>query len=1102
MRCVMCAWGERRIARRAPLHYPLLSVRAASAASLKRGGRWALGAWCVLLLLLLALGSARAAPPWPVGEEIRSFELQGAVGEAPADIADRLGVQVGAVFTEALGRAMLERAADPRRVRSLELLARPVEGGVHLDIVLRPRWVLAALEFEGDWPLSEGELVRALELEAGKPLDHVDLLRVAPVLERLLARRGWRMARVAPPRVLPDDEGQRVTLKLSVEAGARVRLGHARLKGRLPPELGGLERLGPGFRPGAVVDLDRLEDALERVLQQLRSLRYFDAVLAPIEVSSPRMSEGGDPVVDLVVPLDAGPATSIRIDGQRRVARSRLLEDAALLEELGTGEPALVEVVERMRARYERLGYPEAEVRYRILRRRDAPAQLVHFRIEEGRPTRVVRLSFPGAVALEEDRLRAQVLETLERFVAPATARTGFDPEVIDAAVRGGDISKPRHRPSTRPPDAETVYVPRAYRAAADVVADAYRSEGYLQVTVGAPKVELREPGLVEVSYPVDEGALWRVDAVGFSGHGALPAQALLAVVEEHLPLGERPPLTFDALEEARRRLVERYRDTGYAFVRVRDRLRAGRGLGDAPVEIACRRDQDGQRRSECAVEVQFDIETGPRVRVGRIEIRGHERTDLAVIRGQLGFREGEVLRQGELRTSRDDLVSLGIFARVDVHMRDEDVVADTKDVLVELVESDPWSMELGVGVSTEEGLRIFASFGDRNLFGNALRTRANAKVNLWAEPLLTLYEESLQQQILEFYRPFGLLEGEPLLLLEYELGVGLSYPRAHWLPRGLSLGLDFGAVQDYDPAFAEENQRLTLTGVYEGFRPWLFGRARPMRVRLQVDLDTAELLCNDAVEAREDLCSSGSTATAPGGRTEGRTLYLSFGLRSRLDLRDDPLDPKSGTYFEIEGQYAAGLDAESPHYVRVEGRMVGNASAGDRLRFQGTLGAARLLPLTGGVEIPLNRRLYAGGRSTIRGYPENTLLPRDVALDAFGLPRSDISSGGLFSYALKLEASILVVAPVSLAAFFDAGDLFRWGDATGECPIEGVNLLVSRCRLPDGELVTRPLAMGTGFGLRVATPIGPLAVDMAFPVARRDPAVDDWTLHFSVGAF
>jgi translocation and assembly module TamA len=114
--------------------------------------------------------------------------------------------------------------------------------------------------------------------------------------------------------------------------------------------------------------------------------------------------------------------------------------------------------------------------------------------------------------------------------------------------------------------------------------------------------------------------------------------------------------------------------------------------------------------------------------------------------------------------------------------------------------------------------------------------------------------------------------------------------------------------------------------------------------------------------------------------------------------------------------------------------------------------------------ELPSNLRFFAGGDSSIRGYDFESLGPEDDAGDVVGGEALIIGS---------VEFDYLFTSNWSGALFVDAGNAFN-----------------------DDQI---DLNVGAGFGVRWQSPIGPIRVDIGFPVD--DPDADDtWRLHFSLG--
>ncbi|WP_147077232.1 autotransporter assembly complex protein TamA [Methylobacterium haplocladii] len=104
--------------------------------------------------------------------------------------------------------------------------------------------------------------------------------------------------------------------------------------------------------------------------------------------------------------------------------------------------------------------------------------------------------------------------------------------------------------------------------------------------------------------------------------------------------------------------------------------------------------------------------------------------------------------------------------------------------------------------------------------------------------------------------------------------------------------------------------------------------------------------------------------------------------------------------------------------------------------------------------EIPDNFRFFAGGGGSVRGFAFRTLGPRGP----FNLP-----IGGRSLLEMSLEARIKVTDTIGIVPFFDAGTAFA-------------------SSLPDFD---ERIRKAVGLGLRYYTGIGPIRVDLAFPLDR-----------------
>jgi outer membrane protein assembly factor BamA len=180
---------------------------------------------------------------------------------------------------------------------------------------------------------------------------------------------------------------------------------------------------------------------------------------------------------------------------------------------------------------------------------------------------------------------------------------------------------------------------------------------------------------------------------------------------------------------------------------------------------------------------------------------------------------------------------------------------------------------------------------------------------------------------------------------------------------------------------------------------------------------------------------------------------------------------------------------------MRFGGRVAGYIRFTDKgLALALSLAAGLNVQLTDGSKTYPDRLFYLGGFDTIRGFLSDSVIPQDVA-DTIravkeGQPAQhptidDVAvRGGDFSINPRAELRIPLTDTFQLAAFLDAGNL--WVDPWAIKQFE--------------------LLYAVSAGLRVNTPIGPLAFDYGFNLdgaTRKTKLNEDiGALHFSIGLF
>jgi len=400
-----------------------------------------------------------------------------------------------------------------------------------------------------------------------------------------------------------------------------------------------------------------------------------------------------------------------------------------------------------------------------------------------------------------------------------------------------------------------------------------------------------------------------------------------------------------------------------------------------------------------------YVFESGPRAKFNGVEIEGAEQTDDGFLRKLKTWEDGELFDRARLIAYRDRLAKTGLFSTIEVA---PGVVEEggVAPVRVKIAERKRRTIGAGVSYSTSEGPggRLFLEY--RNLFHRGERARAEI-------------EGSAIRQAVTFDvdKP---LPGFP----------GTAYG-------------NFAFTNETTDAYTARS--LELSGGLA--KKWIDDK---FETRAGVALETSK------VEPELALTST---------VREERNYFVSVPLAATWNTEDDPLSLSKGARASLFAIPYFGSD----QFTRLEavGRTRINFGADDRF----TLAARVRIAATAGqalTSLPVNKRVFAGGGSSVRGYDYQSVGP----LDANGVP-----IGGRSAVEGAIEARARVMKRLQLAAFADAGAVYS-------------------ASFPD---FTGDYLVGAGLGLRYLSTIGPIRLDAAIPLEKR--ATDrDFQIYISLG--
>jgi len=496
-------------------------------------------------------------------------------------------------------------------------------------------------------------------------------------------------------------------------------------------------------------------------------------------------------------------------------------------------------------------------------------------------------------------------------------------------------------------------------------------------------------------------------------------------------------------------------------------------------------------RKSDKEEEVILEIKLGPVYRIGSYDIRpvasGGSLPTIDIPLKTLGLKLGERAKS-ELITDADNLLlaALGKQGYPLARIVDRRIVVDHKARTLSATISVETGPHARFGQTVTEGLKDV---------DQALVTRNVTWVR--GAP----FDSSLLEDLRSKLRQTGLFTSVLVRHAEKvddrgEMDVTISVKeRKH---RSIGAGASFSTTEGpLGKLFWEhrnlwgQGERLNLRGELGQIRQGAFGDLRLTDVGAR-DQD----LVFDARATREKPDEFTSIETAATARLERRFAkfysgsaglgfdrsnvdengidrnftFLTFPLSLNRDTSDDLLDASTGGRTSLNFTPNIGIVGTSVSFYA--------AQLFDTVYFP--LMAEKKLVLAGWgrigtifgeptLNIPANKRLYAGGPGSVRGYARHGIGPLDVENDPIG---------GRSSTEVGIELRWRVYGPFGVVSFLEGGGVY---DST----------------MPDWG---RHLQWGAGAGARYLTKIGPLRLDVAVPLNRRNSVDDAFQILVSLG--
>jgi outer membrane protein insertion porin family len=1038
-------------------------------------------------------------------------------------------VKPGDRFSTARARRALAEVLESGGFARGRVAAREDGEGVSFEIQVVPRRLVGRLQVDVHGAgMERDEVLRDTDLTEGGEIVGADLDMTKARVQRNFALHGYPTAR-ADITVRPLDGG-RVLVLVDVAPGPPrlVAARHFYVSDAKPAALLRIAN-GYGIHRGDRADEPALERADTALEQALKARGWHRAVVSHDLARPSGGAPGGG--VALRVRIDAGPVFVARFEGNEHYDSDVLTGVLALPTE---SDRSLSHLVDKVRLFYQKRGFFDVEVQ--VETRGEERVQLEVFHVTEHERVRVTGRSYPclkldtvknldaggprspSDVGNEIDSYLDEELPGTDLLVSPS-------PAGVDATIGGAGVSSSGIRAVPLDLSPHSVYITDTYARAVEHLRELYRSEGFLHAEVGPVQVlrarcdpaspagscvpmhsrgssddvcaydasglpaplPPRDSSLtcrpdpargvacaagIQIVIPIRLGPRTWLWDVAFTGVKSVSETAVADAA--HVPLGEA--VNTAKLEDARRRIVDWYKELGYYYV---------------DVKYALEPSPDNTR-----ARVRFDVTEGDQVIVRDIILRGLEHTHEGVVRRRIALEVEAPYRTSDVRTTQERIATLGVFASVTVSLAEPYVPQARKDVIIEVVERDPQYVEIRPGFSTGEGVRGAFEYGHRNVLGDAWAITVHLQASYLPDFLI------LDPQVAMNYGPLPtsdrIATRNTLTMSWPEMGLGPTV-RAQ---------LDAVYVRDLERDFTLFKASVLGTLIW---RP-----VREVQVRAGPDYEHNDVFLFQAKDIATYLAeNAGNADLARLLRVpDGDSNVVAGSVVLTWDRRDTAFNAHRGTYL------AASAEQVNSYPVR------GTANAAEQYEghfFRLTQTLAAYVPLSRTVTLAAELRLgeivnvikcrlpflsgatpnsyctypdrlfFMGGYDSMRGWLQDTFIPQEyadqIAADAYK-SNSDPTKftaaniplrGGNLMVNPRLELRFPIRLPLEGALFGDVGNL--WTDPN--------------------DFLARPFVLRAdiGAGLRVDTPVGPLVIDYGVNVTRRSYE-DFGAFHFAIGLF
>lgn len=420
-------------------------------------------------------------------------------------------------------------------------------------------------------------------------------------------------------------------------------------------------------------------ETIRKDIQRIYDLGHFEDV----KVDAEDYRNG----VRITYLLDEIPAIrDFSFVGIKEGKESDILEKVSISRGATYNKTLIVDAVEKIKELYQDKGFCLTKVVPKTKMIKDKNQVDVVFHIKEGKKFGIEEIRFKGNKAFKDKELLKNI-ETKEKGLFSWLTQTG-------------------------------IYKKESLKTDLLRIEMFYRDHGYLKAAVGEPIVDIREKEeKVYITIPVEEGPQYKVSKISFSGDETFTDSEL----RRSLKLKEGEVFSLSELREDITHVSQMYSAKGFAYA-----------------DIIPQRELDDKKKT---VSMEYKIDKGGKIYIGKISIAGNTNSRDKVIRREFRLKEGELFDSEKLKRTKERIMNTGFFEDVKITTKkgDDDKLVNV-DVKVE--EKPTGNISAGMGYSSYEKTLFNTSIAQNNFMGKGQRVSLEAGLSALRQDITFSFTE------------------------------------------------------------------------------------------------------------------------------------------------------------------------------------------------------------------------------------------------------------------------------------------------------------------------------------------------------------------------